>query len=107
MSNTKTKLWDRVCETDPNTTKKVNQRGGFTAIGAQYQVKCATEKFGPYGLGFGVRNETFKFVMEDRMVVYQAQTVSCNLVTFLQIAIVMIMSSRREARGSWSFLSKN
>jgi len=73
MPDKNTELWDSVCETDPNYTTTVNQRGGFTAIGAQYQVKCATEKFGPYGLGFGVRNETFKFVMEDRMVVYQAQ----------------------------------
>ena len=36
-----------------------------------------------------------------------SQTVSCNLVTFLQTAVLMIMSSRREARGSWSFLNKN
>jgi len=29
-------LWDSVSMTDPEFTTKVNQRGGFTAIGAQY-----------------------------------------------------------------------
>ena len=45
MNNTE--LWDSVEKTDPRFTKKVNQRGGFTAIGAQYQMRKATESFGP------------------------------------------------------------
>ena len=48
-------LWESVCETDPKYTKKVNQRGGFTAIGAQSQVMKATEMFGAFGQGWGVR----------------------------------------------------
>ena len=47
------KLWDAVCLTDPAHTKTVNQRGGFTAIGANYQIKMATEQFGPIGIGWG------------------------------------------------------
>lgn len=46
-------LWDRVQETDPKFTKKVNQRGGFTTINAQYTVMRATEAFGPIGRGWG------------------------------------------------------
>lgn len=49
-------LWEKVCVTDPAFTKKVNQRGGFTAIGAQYQLKCATEQWGPYGYTWGVKD---------------------------------------------------
>ena len=50
-------LWDRVCETDPKHTKHVAQRGGFTAIDAQYQVQKATEVFGPVGSGWGYECE--------------------------------------------------
>lgn len=46
-------LWNKVCKTDPNHTKKVNQRGGFTAIDAHYQIQCATKEFGPIGVGWG------------------------------------------------------
>ena len=45
-------LWEQVETTDPEFTTKVNQRGGFTAIGAQYQIKNATEVFGAFGHGF-------------------------------------------------------
>jgi hypothetical protein len=51
-----TELWDQVCKTDPRHTKKVNQRGGFTAIDAHYQVQRATEIFGPVGIGWGYIN---------------------------------------------------
>lgn len=46
-------LWGAVSKTNPAYTKKVNQRGGFTAISAQYQILSATEQFGPIGLGWG------------------------------------------------------
>ena len=51
MSNME--LWDKVAKTDPIHTKKVNQRGGFTAIDAHYQIMLATEQFGPIGEGWG------------------------------------------------------
>ena len=47
------KIWDAVEKTDPTHTKTVNQRGGFTAIGANYQIMRATEQFGPIGIGWG------------------------------------------------------
>ena len=46
-------LWESVCKTDPNHTKKVSQRGGFTAIDAHYQIESATKVFGPIGTGWG------------------------------------------------------
>lgn len=51
-----TAIWDAVSKTDPAHTKKVNQRGGFTAISAHYQVMRATEQFGPVGIGWGYEN---------------------------------------------------
>ena len=46
-------LWDAVSKTDPNYTKHVGQRGGFTAISANYQIMTATKQFGPIGIGWG------------------------------------------------------
>mgnify|MGYP003110066854 CR=1 FL=1 len=65
-------LWESVCETDPKYTKKVNQRGGFTAIGAQSQVMKATEMFGAFGYGWGVREERIERWENCGLVVYQA-----------------------------------
>lgn len=48
-------LWNSVCESDPKTLKRVQQRGGFTAIAAQSQIKRATELWGPYGYRWGLR----------------------------------------------------
>lgn len=47
------RIWSQVEKTNPAHTKKVNQRGGFTAISAAYQIKNATEMFGPIGIGWG------------------------------------------------------
>jgi len=46
-------IWDQVCKTDPKATKRVSQRGGFTAIDAHAQIQRATEIFGPVGQGWG------------------------------------------------------
>ena len=46
-------LWDAVSKTDPAQTKHVGQRGGFTAINANYQIMNATKQFGPLGVGWG------------------------------------------------------
>ena len=51
------RIWNAVCDTDPNHTKHVGQRGGFTAIDAHYQVQRATEQFGPIGDGWGYKTE--------------------------------------------------
>ena len=47
------RIWSQVDQTDPAHTKKVTQRGGFTAISAAYQIMRATEVFGPIGEGWG------------------------------------------------------
>ncbi|MGQ3040578.1 MAG: hypothetical protein ACT6TH_15095 [Brevundimonas sp.] len=47
------RIWSQVDKTDPAHTKKVTQRGGFTAISAAYQIMRATEVFGPVGEGWG------------------------------------------------------
>lgn len=48
-------LWKKVCQTDPRFTKPVDQRGGYTAINAQYQLMNATAQWGPYGKDWGLR----------------------------------------------------
>jgi len=55
-------LWDQVSTTDPETTKRVNQRGGFTAIDAQAQLRRATELFGPYGHQWGLSGLRFEYI---------------------------------------------
>ena len=64
------KLWESVETTDPNFTKKVNQRGGFTAISAQYQLMTATETFGPFGTGWGVKDERIEKWEDAGLAVY-------------------------------------
>ena len=68
----KLQLWDSVSTTDPKYTKKVNQRGGYTAIAAQSQVKKATEVFGPAGIGWGVKNEKFTNIEGTTLVLYNS-----------------------------------
>jgi hypothetical protein len=65
-------LWKSVEVTDPKYTKKVNQRGGFTAIGAQYQLMRATETFGPIGYGWGVKDEKIERWEDVGLAVYTA-----------------------------------
>ena len=47
------RIWQAVEKTDPAHTKHVSQRGGFTAINANYQIMQATKQFGPIGIGWG------------------------------------------------------
>ena len=65
-------LWNSVCETDPSHTKQVNQRGGFTAIGAQSQLMKATETFGAFGTGWGVKGEHIEKWEDVGLVISQA-----------------------------------
>lgn len=53
------KLWNTVSKSDPKFLKKVSFGSrSFTAIDPQYQVRCATEQFGPVGQGWGWINNT-------------------------------------------------
>lgn len=66
MTEDNMELWNQVCETDPKITKKVNQRGGFTAIDAQGQIKRATELWGPYGGNWGVSSCNFGMILDEK-----------------------------------------
>lgn len=60
-------VWSRVEKTDLSYTKKVNQRGGYTAISPQYQLKEATRVFGAYGKGFGLSVSDFDMSLFDSL----------------------------------------
>ena len=58
------KLWNAVEKTNPKYTKQVGFGRKFTTVNAQYQVRCATEQFGPLGKGWGIENEFFQPIIE-------------------------------------------
>jgi len=72
MSNLE--LWNSVEKTDMSFAKRVNQRGGYTAISPQYQLKNATKVFGPYGKGFGLAESRFNMSIYefDGVVIHEA-----------------------------------
>ena len=56
-------IWNQVCQTEPSTTRPVEYgRRKFTAIDAQFQRKRATEIFGPYGTGWGLREFKWEYI---------------------------------------------
>lgn len=62
------KLWNQVCETDPTHTKKVAYgKFKFTAIDAQYQIKRATELWGPYGTDWGLKDCVYSVIREVQL----------------------------------------
>ena len=69
-------LWESVEKTDPKHTKRAKLgQMNITAVSPQYQRKCATSKFGPYGIGWGLVNESFDFIdfpNETKLVTYHA-----------------------------------
>lgn len=59
-----TRLWRRVCVTNPETVRTAEKHGRrFTAICAQAQRLKATEVFGPYGKGWGLTPHDCKFTL--------------------------------------------
>ena len=65
MSDDKMAIWNAYGQTDKAFVKKVNQRGGFSAICAQYQMRCATELWGPYGGEWGMKDCEYGYVQLD------------------------------------------
>ena len=62
------KLWDAVEKTNPAYTKKTKIGGmRITAVAPQYQIKNATEQFGPYGIKWGFKNIEFDFSLVDSL----------------------------------------
>ena len=68
------KLWEAVCQTDPEHTKKANVKGNnLTSIRPQYQIMRATEQFGAYGSTWGFKNIKITYdLLEKGLVVFQA-----------------------------------
>lgn len=78
MSNLE--LWNEVKATDPEYTKKVNQRGGYTSIAPQYQIWCATEQFGPYGTGWGFESVDLDLSQAEKLEIVLVKAVFFYLV---------------------------
>ena len=71
MSKENLEFWDSVEKTDPTFTKRVEYgKRSFTTIDAYYQIKIATEKWGMYGDGWGVENESLSF--QETLLIYTA-----------------------------------
>jgi hypothetical protein len=58
MNKENLELWNRVTKIDPKHTKKVKVQGKqpFTNIDTYYLLQRATEEFGSYGKGFGIKS---------------------------------------------------
>jgi hypothetical protein len=67
-------IWDKYKTPDVDYVKKVNMRGGFINVDAQYLLQLATEQFGPYGAGFGLSVSDMDFGMftETKHVIHKA-----------------------------------
>jgi hypothetical protein len=68
------KLWKSVSTTDPAYAKGFNN-GSYsgTAVDSMWQVMKATEKFGPFGIGWGLSDESYQIVTLDektKIVIY-------------------------------------
>lgn len=75
--NDNLKIWEKVDKTDVEHTKFVNQRGGYTSIDATYQALKATEMFGPYGKGWGLKSIDYNYSMLEA-----TKMVMCSAVFF-------------------------
>jgi hypothetical protein len=61
-------LWNEVEKTNPAYTKPAKIGGmQITAIAPQYQIKLATEQFGPYGKGFGFKKIELDYSLVDSL----------------------------------------
>lgn len=65
-------LWNNVCKSDSKSIKEVKFGRKFSAISAQFQFKSATEQFGIFGYGWGLRNEVWDFESIPKVLVYRA-----------------------------------
>lgn len=58
----KMEIWNQVCVTPQKYLSEVPAGKGLTSISATYQLRRATELFGPYGEGWGIDNLTWEVV---------------------------------------------
>ena len=55
-------FWNAVKKTDPKYTKQGKKSGNsFTSISPMYQFKNATDAFGMFGIGWGIKSDSEKF----------------------------------------------
>lgn len=59
-------LWNSVCQTDPEHTRHVSQRGGYTAIDPTYQIMQATKVWGAYGAKWGLFEIEYDYALADK-----------------------------------------
>lgn len=69
------RIWGAVSATDPKHVKKVGQRGGFSAVCATYQIRQATELWGPMGTLWGPEDVVYEIVPT----IEGASLVTCEL----------------------------
>ena len=89
-------LWEKVCETNPDITKRVTVRGGFTSIDAQTQVKRATELWGQYGHKWGMRDLSYEMIYDN------AKPIGLSLVTMFYYPSSLSTISGSNPRSSGS-----
>lgn len=96
-------IWNTVSGTDPKYTSRVTQRGGFTAIDAYYQIRQATEMWGPYGSAWGLRNMKRTLVMEMEMAFLDAEFFypDGDKIAAFQIANSIDLKSRSKSGDKW------
>lgn len=87
-------LWDQVSETNPDITKRVATRGGFTSIDAQTQVKRATELFGQYGDKWGMRDLSYQICYDA------GKPVGISLVTMFYYPVFAIPTGGSISRSN-------
>lgn len=64
-------LWNQIEKTPLEFTSKVDFGRKFTAIDAYYRIKKATELWGPFGMYWGVVDETFEIIPAYNLLVYR------------------------------------
>jgi hypothetical protein len=75
QENSNMALWLRVEKTNPKFTKLISYgQRHFTAIGAYYQIKTATQIWGPYGKTWGLKNSELEITKIGNvdMAIYKA-----------------------------------
>jgi len=61
------KLWNDVCETNPDHTKEITLGRKITAIDPYRQIEAATSQFGPVGVGWGWSVSQVTFLPTDEV----------------------------------------
>jgi hypothetical protein len=92
-------LWDKVKKTDPDFTKRVDFGRSFTSISPQYQIREATNLFGPYGSGWGFESCEMDFS--------QAENIGLVLVKAVFFYILEDKRNSFPINNSWPIRSSN